>query len=194
MMVSMQVRTFKSHEHRSSPGRRSQITVRRLISRRTSPHRSVIPGPLTPVAPIAPMIPIVPAMMIMRQLAGKLSILLDQQLGGALGTDEDRVGVEPDVRIGLNVVGHLLDTVDGRQMRRAGGIRAADAGVVNIDQRIAGAIGDVGSRDRNIGTAGTDVEWRLARSKGRDEAEAGRTVPELLALHLRRVDLLGDLG
>ncbi len=68
--------------------------------------------------------------------------LLDEKLRSAFRTDEDRVRVEPDVRIGLNVVRDLFFyAVDRLEMRRASRVSAADLGIGDVDQRIAGAVG-----------------------------------------------------
>src|SRR5258706_3218585 len=57
-------------------------------------------------------------------------IFFDQKLRRAFGPNEDRVRLEPDVRVGLNVVGYLLDATHRVQLRRASGVRAAHQSIV----------------------------------------------------------------
>src|SRR5258707_5506851 len=68
-------------------------------------------------------------MIIVSPVIGKplrqLRVLFDQQLGRPHRADEDRVRVEPDVRVRLNVEGDLLDAADRLQMRRTSGVDAA---------------------------------------------------------------------
>jgi len=95
----------------------------------------------------------------------ELRIRFDQKLRRAFRPNEDRVRVEPDIRVGLNVEGHPLDAEDRLEMRRAGRVRAADQSVVGVEERAAGAVGDVRRRDRNVGAASPDVARRIAAVK-----------------------------
>src|SRR5712671_5165499 len=70
----------------------------------------------------------------------EVRILFNQQLRRTFRPNEDRVRVEPDIRIGLNVKGHLLDAVDGSQMRRACRVCTTCQSIVDVEQRAAGAV------------------------------------------------------
>src|SRR6266853_1102308 len=65
----------------------------------------------------------------------EIRILFNQQLRRTFRPNEDRVRVEPDIRIGLNVKGHLLDAVDGGQMRRACRVCTTDQSMVDVEER-----------------------------------------------------------
>src|SRR6266481_10056 len=126
------------------------------------------------IAPVVITIVVVVRIMIMivvivigspRKPLCEVGVLFHQQLRRTFRPDEDRVGVEPDVRVGLHVEGHLLDPVEGRQMRRTSGVRAAYQRVVDIEDRAAGAVGDIRRCDRNVGTAGADIARCCARGE-----------------------------
>src|SRR3979409_2695573 len=108
--------------------------------------------PAPPTSLISILVAIMSAVIVIGPLTGKppseVRILFYQKLRRALRPNEDRVRVEPDVRVGLNVVGHLLDATDRRQMRRASGVRAANQRVVDLKGRVAGTVGDIRRCDR----------------------------------------------
>src|ERR1700716_2859069 len=118
--------------------RRESIRSKDLLG--AKPHPSNRRHPLEARAPptslISILVAIVSAVIVIGPLTGKppceVRILFYQKLRRALRPNEDRVGVEADVRVGLKVVGNLLDATDRRQMRRASGVRAAHQSVVDV--------------------------------------------------------------
>src|ERR1700737_4657984 len=196
---------------RESIGSRDLLGANPLPSNRSPPRAARQPPcprgkkglavqeyPAPPTSLISILVAIVSAVVVIGPLTGKppceVRILFYQKLRRALRPKEERVGVEPDVRVGLNVVGPLLDATDRRQMRRASGVRAAHQSVVDVKERIAGAVGDIRRCDRNVGTASADIARCSARSERGRERQMGGAVLQPVAPHLGGIDLLRNGG
>src|SRR5262245_50188610 len=117
-----------------------------------------------------------------RDLPGEVAVLLDQELRLVVHPDEDRVGVEPQVRPGGDVeAGELVAGRVRLHVRRTGRIGARNFRHRQVAQRIALRVGLERRADRKIGAARPDV--LVALDVVNDEAHgplAARSFPVVL--------------